>query len=326
MNTTDNNAPEDNTPAPEPKSIPTAASTPESPPPPPSPPTPASLAAISEMISGFVGKLVSLATRALTPKLVRRVNVWARIIGNYAVLAGIVLTLVYAIVAGVRFKSFVAFAVGVGLALGIVIAHYAAGRFMASSDKIISGTPGRISSMAFLECIGLFLLLGAIASFFGGIYLCIQLSSAVPLVWVIVVAPLLKLAAAIALNPSVIGIEQGDASAGEEALGLISFALKIWLKLVPSLFCLLAVAGCVVTVWGLFDSRGAGFNLSGMSGGMPLPFIGWFLASGMAGPALVLYACVTPVIVYLSFIFWSLGIDLARAILVIPDKLDNLKK
>ena len=277
------------------------------------------------MISGFVEKLVSLASKALTPELVRRVCGWARVVGNYAVLAGIVFTAIYSIIAAVRYRSPMFFALGLGFALGLVIAHYAAGRFMSSSDKILTGTPGRISSMAFLECAGLLLILGAIGLFAGGFYLSIETSSITPLIAAIIGAPLLVLAAAIALNPGSVGVEHGDASAGEEAIGLLSFCLKIWLKLVPPLFCLLAVAGGIVTVWGFFDSRAGGFDLSVVSAF--LPFMKIFLAMpGMEGPGILLYACLTPVIVHLCFIFWSLVLDLARAVLVIPDKLDKLKK
>jgi len=285
------------------------------------------LNAISETLSGFVGKLVALATRALTPEHIGRVTAGARLVGNYAVLAGIAFALIHAIIAAVRHKSLLVFVIGVCVALAIVVAHYAAGRFMDSSDKIIAGTPGRVSSKAFLECAGLFLLLGAIGMFAGGIYTSIRLSSAVPLISAIVIAPLLALAATIALNPGSVGIETGEAvSAGEEAIGLLSFCLKIWLKLVPALFCLLALAGCVVTVWGYFNQNVGSAGISGISSPVPLPFISQFMVSGMAGPSLVLYACVTPIIVYLSFIFWNLGLDLARAILSIPGKLDSLRR
>lgn len=281
---------------------------------------------ISEMISGFIGKIVSLATRALTPELVRRVTGWSRVIGNYAVLAGIVLTFIYSIILAVRLNRFSVFVMGVLVALGILLAHYVAGRFMASSDKIITGTPGRISSMAVLECFGLLMLLAAMGVLVTGIYATVQSSLAAPLVMAIVAAPLMTLAAAITLNPTTLGIEQGDASAGEEAIGLLSFALKIWLKLVVPLFCLLAIAGCVLIVWGFFSPNAANINVSGFVPGVPLPFIDLFMMKNMAGPSLVLYACMTPIIVYLCFIFFSLALDLARAILAIPAKLDNLKR
>lgn len=317
---------DDTQPTPVPTPTPAAEPAPAPAAPPPKPAL-ASLSAninsISEIIANFIGKLVALATRALTPDLVRRVTGWSRVAGNYAVLAGIVLTFIFGIIFAVKLKSFGAFVSGFVLALAIMLTHYVAGRFMASSDKIITGTPGRISSMAVLECFGLLMLLGAIAVLGGGIYMTFVLKSAMPLITAIVGALLIMLAAAITLNPVTLGIEEGNASAGEEALGLLSFALKIWLKLVVPLFCLLAVAGCVLTVWGWFDSSVLNLRL----GSIPfLPFIDMFMASGMAGPSLVLYACMTPIIVYLWFIFASLVLDLARAILAIPVKLDNLNR
>jgi len=346
MNTTENTTP-DPAPAPDPTSAsahaaeptpapaPAPEPTPAPAPAPAAPPKPsitlasltANINSISEVISTFITKLVTCATRALTPDLVRGATDWSRTIGNYAVLAGIALTLVYAIIQAIR-TSFGAFVAGVLIALAIVLAHYVAGRFMASSDKIITGTPGRISSMAFLECLGLFMLLAAIGVLGYGVYITFEIKfhSVVPLVSAIIAAPLITLAAAITLNPATLGIEQGDATAGEEALGLFSFALKIWLKLVPPLFCLLAIGGCALMIWGFFDSGVGDINLSAFIPGVPLPFIGLFMMKGMAGPSLVLYACLTPVIVYLCFIFLSLALDLARAVLSIPVKLDNLKK
>lgn len=284
---------------------------------------------INTLLADFVGRLIGLATRALSPKMIRCSLSCSRDAGQYAVLAGIVLTLVYAIVAAVRYKSFDAFATGLGIAIGLVIAQYAASRFMASSERILASTPNRISSKAFLDCAGLLLLLAALGLFIGGIYTAIRVSSAAPLVSAIVIAPLLMLAGAIALNPDVVGVEIKESSAGEEAVGIMSFCLKIWVKIVPPLFCLLALAGCVITVWSWFDAKMAAFSLSGFAqfGGVKLlPFLDAFMIRGMAGPSLVLYACMTPVIVYLLFIFWSLALDLARAILAIPGKLDSLKR
>lgn len=295
-------------------------------------PAAASLAANAEklttILAGFVGRLVDVATRALSPKLIECSLAWARVTGQFAVLAGIVLALVYAIVAAVRYRSFAIFLAGLGLALAIVVAQYAAGRFLGSSDKTIANTPNRISSKAFLDCAGLLLLLGAVGVLAGGIYSGVNLSAAAPIVSAIVIAPLLALAGGIALNPGVVGIEIAECGAGEEAIGIASFVLKIWLKCVPVLFGLLAVAGCVVTIWSWFDSSIANFGLAGRAGpgGMALPFMDAFMVQGMAGPSLVLYACMIPVIVYLAFIFWSLALDLARAILSIPAKLDHLKK
>ena len=305
MDTTENTTP---TPAPAPEPAPAPA--------PAAAPKPAvtlasltaSIEAISEKVSGFVGKLVSLTTRMLTPELVRGVNGWARVIGNYAVLLGIVLMFISSIVLAIRAKDFSLFAIGLGLALALVITHYAAGRFMSSSDKILTGTPGRISTMAFLECLGLLSLIGAIALFAGGIYLSIELRSFDPLIGAIIGTPLLVLTAAIALNPILVGVEHGEATAGEEAIGLLSFCLKVWLKLVPPLFCLLAIAGCIQVVKSLF---------------VDVPTA---IASSMAGSTLLLIACLAPILVYLNFIFFSLMLDLARAVLVIPGKIDNLKK
>ena len=293
----------------------------------PSTPVNINIDGLATMLSGFVEKLVALATQTLSPALVARVLGLSRAGGQFAVLAGIALTLVNAIIAGVRYRSFALAATGVGVAIAIVIAQYAATRFMGSSERIIAATPSRVSSTAFLECAGLLLLLGALALFIGGIYTAIKMSSSAALVSGIVVALLLAIAGAIALNPATAGVEiKEDASAGEEAVGLMFFCLKVWLKTVPLLFCLLAIAGCVVTIWSWFNPQMSAFALGGRGGALPLPFIDTFMVGGMAGPSLVLYACMTPVIVYLCFIFWSLTLDLARAILSLPAKLDALKK
>jgi len=308
MNTNENNTPE---PAPTPASA--------------FAPALASINAIAEIFSSIVGKIVSLATQALSPALIRQSCDGARVIGNYAVLASIVFTFINALIYAVRFRTIYIFLAGVGIMIALVIAHYAAGRFLAASDKIISGTPGRISSTAFPDCVGLLLLLLAIGVFVGGIIEGKQESSIVPFILAIVIALLLVLTAAITLNPKSVGIEIGNASAGEEAIGLISFFLKTCLKLVSAQFCLLALAGCVLTIWGFF-SPDMGANASGFFRLLPFASVLSVVPPSMIGPGIVLYACLTPIFTYLFFLFGSLMLDLARAILVLPEKLDSTRR
>src|SRR5215203_691224 len=68
----------------------------------------------STLLGEFVGSFLARVSRWLNAGFVERSLTWAKDSGQYAVLAGAVLTLVYAIYGAIKFNSFAVFVTGVG--------------------------------------------------------------------------------------------------------------------------------------------------------------------------------------------------------------------
>lgn len=278
------------------------------------------------LLGDLVGRVLGVVANALSPSLVQTALTLAKRVGHYAVLAGGALTLVYAIYAGIRDNSFGVFAVGLGLVAALAVAQYAAMRFLDAADTLISNTPGRVSSSAFLECTGLLLLLFAASALLGGIAASIRLGTIQLLIPALLTTIVCTALGAIALHPALANTHPGTGSAGEEAVGLLSFAAKACLKIVPIYFGLLAITGTLAVLLSFFSRDG---SVAGAAQGMmdTLPGVNRLpIPGGQIGTTAVITACLIPIAAYACFLLYHLSIDLVRAVLSLPGKLDSLRR
>lgn len=276
------------------------------------------------LLADFVARLVKLIGGVLSPNLVEKSLGFARHFGQYAILLGGALGLIASIVAAIRFNSFALFLGGIGFVVALAVAQFAAARFLTASDSLIETTPSRLSSLAFLECIGVLAVLGAIGSLLGGIVVSIQGGGAGMLIFALLVAVVFAFFGTIALHPHLASVEAGSGSAGEEAIGILAFFLKAMLKLVPLGFALLAIVGALVLAAGMV-APGSYFYLmlSQMIPSLPVPGLS---GPGLGGMGAVLLAALLPMIGYFSFLVASLPLELWRAVLSLPGKLDSLRR
>ena len=278
----------------------------------------------STFLGDFVGSLLGRIARWLNPGFVERSLAFSRDTGQYAVLAGAALTLVYAIYGAIKFNSFAFFLTGLCFVAALAVAQFAAMRFLGAATRAIANTPSQISSPAFLECTGLLVLLFSVGTLIGGVITSIQVSSMIPLLPALFISAVMMYLGAVSLHPQLVNVEAGLNSAGEEAIGLLSFFYKTGLKLTPLFFGLLAVAGSLAIVASFFE---AGQSLAGVIGSVlqlvPLPLA---IPSGFVGSAVVLLAALLPLAAYFLFLLSYLVIDVLRAVLCVPAKLDALRR
>ena len=282
---------------------------------------------VDTILGDFVGRSLVRISGWLSPALLRGSLGFAGRYGHFAVLAGAVLGLILAAVSAGRMHSFMFFATaGIGFVLAVAVAQFSAQRFMAAGAKLIATTPNQLSSKSFLECVGLFAILGAVGSLVGGLVTSVQSDSILPMIPALLMVAYLLFFAMIALHPEEVNVNiSGEATAGEEAISLLSFFTKIGLKLAPLFFFLLALVGAIFALLALF-SIGQDASQAFLSTLPLLPQLGAFAQSLPPGPLLVLLACLVPVIAYVFFLLWYLALDLMRAVLAVPRKLDELKK
>jgi len=275
------------------------------------------------IVADFVGKLLGLLRKFLCPELLEKSLSFTRHFGQYAVLLGGALGLIAAIAAAIRASDFGLFVIGIAFVIALAVGQFTAIQFLNASDQIIESTPSRVSSMAFLDCIGLLSALGAVGLLIGGIVGAIQGGGFSLLILALLLATLALGFATVALHPQLAAIESGSGSAGEEAVALITFFLKGILKLVPFIFGLFAIVGSLVLLVSIFapNSRFV-FMLSIALPTVPVPG----LSGGLSGLGIVFTATLLPIISYFMFMLASLPLELWRAILSLPAKLDALKK
>lgn len=285
---------------------------------------PKSLLFSGTLLADFVARLVQRAGTILSPALVERSLALARHFGQYAVLLGGALGLIAAMVAAIRTESLPLFLGGLGFVVVLAGAQFAAMRFLGASDALIESTPSRLSSTAFLECLGLLAVLGAVGALVGGVIVAIQASSFGLLIPALLMAIFWVFFGAIALHPHLASVEAGSGSAGEEAIGILAFFLKAALKLVPLAFALLATVGALALFVGIVaPSSQFSFVLSSVTPPIPVPGLS---GRGFGGASAVLGAALLPIAAYFAYLLSSLPLELWRAVLSLPGKLDALRR
>ena len=276
------------------------------------------------LMGDTVGGILGVVARVLSPTLVENSLSLAKRGGHYAVLAGGVLTLAYSIYAAIQQNSFAIFALGLGLVAALAIAQFVAMRFLDAADTLIGATPSRVSSPAFLECAGLIVLLFAAGTLLSGVAGAIAARSFMVLLPAVLLGIALTCFGAMALHPRMANVSTGSGTAGEEAIGLLAFFFKAWLKLAPLGFALFAVTGALAVLMSFFGEGGAMAGIAqGIVGSLPIPVR---IPPGQVGSALLVVACLVPIGAYFVFLLQYLLVDLARAVLSVPAKLDALKK
>ena len=111
------------------------------------------------------------------------------------------------------------------------------------------------------------------------------------------------------LNPSLLKVEVvRNVSAGEEFIGILSFFMKAMLKLIPLIFA-------VSMLFGAYQI-------------LAMLFTGYVNFAQFYGDVRSLYntamVALLPLSGYLLFLFYYFAIDMAKALLSIPEKLDKL--
>jgi hypothetical protein len=285
---------------------------------------PAEAPARAMFLGESVGKLLGVIARFLDAAFVEQSLTLARTAGHYAVTVGGALTLVYAIYVAAKLNSFTAFVAGLGLVIGIAVAQFAAQRLFKACELAVANTPSAVSSMAFLECVGLLAVIGALVTLIVGVVAAIELATIVPLMPAILFSLVLTYFGAVALHPELVNVTLANGTAGEEAIGLLAFFLKNSLKIVPITFCVLAVGGGIALLasfvqsgQNLAEAIGAAYNAMPLLPSLPY---------GLAAAGVVMLAALLPLIAYFSFVLEYLLLDVCRAILSVPGKLDLLRR
>jgi hypothetical protein len=109
-------------------------------------------------------------------------------------------------------------------------------------------------------------------------------------------------------------------------VGLLSFFSKAGLKLVPLFFLLFAAAGDLALLASFTQSGQAlAASIASVLQSSPIP-LPLDLTAGFGGSAVVMMAALIPMLGYFCFLVSYLAIDLVRAVLSVPAKLEALRR
>jgi hypothetical protein len=237
----------------------------------------------------------------------------ARQAGHLAYMAAAVIVVLAFLALGIRAESFEVFFIGLLILLPVaIVAHYLAVLFLDAGSGLLRKSPSELSSPAVLAFFALVFLAGSLYCFAMGLYGVIRGGSFLDFGIRMGEAAVLFYACGIAMNPPTVNVTAGaDLSAGEEALGIAMFLVKLPARLISVLFGVGSVVGLFAAIYLLYlvFAREPGFVFHPA----------YEIAHWVLGVALI------PFLVYLGFTVASLVVELLRAILRTPGRIEALR-
>jgi hypothetical protein len=282
---------------------------------------------------GFWDDLLSGIRRTFPASLIDWLSRCALQSGTVALALFAVIAPAYSIIQSIQLDSLLGCAVAVIKFLVLVIMLYVARRMIATLNQLIRGTPTRMASTAFLDCLVLIsLLIGVVTVGLAGFA---TVTGEMPLLGycaAVFIATTSAYGAMLCLHPTLLNVVIApDVSFGEEAVGVMSGLLKVFLCSVPVLFGMGVIVGTVgyaisaaIALAGTSDAREwiEQMNRFGRSGLMPRPVVFLLFAGGFEGA--VVTSALLPVFAYVTSVMGYLALDCARSIMIVPRKLDAL--
>lgn len=239
--------------------------------------------------------------------------------GSFLLLVGAALTLVWSVVTAVRTNNAYVLGGGIGAVILLLILQFTAQRFLAAGKELVENSRTTVNSTAVMDCLALLLVTASLGTLLTGIIAAIQTGNLTALIFNLVLAVALLAVAALCLSPDIVGVSVQQSTAGEEAMGVLSFFLKAGLFVIPLSYFVAGVTGCVA-VLAAFSDSGALFANS-FATMLPL---GWFqFLQVPLGVALLLAGAMVPVLSYFWFLSLYLPLDVIQAIVSLPTKLDR---
>lgn len=262
----------------------------------------------------FVRTLLDGLRRGFTENGLAGADRAARQAGHLAYIAAALLLVLAFLILGVRSDSFRT--VFAGLLLippAAAILHFLAVLFLDAGESLLRKSPSELASPAVLSFLALLFLLGSVGFFLASLYGVIVGTSFATFGVRMGIAAVLLYACGVALNPETVHVGPGEnMTAGEEALGICMFLVKLPVRLVPFLFGVGSVVGVCAAVYLLYL----------VIAGEPVFVAGeaYRLACNILGVALL------PFVIYVGFALAYLAVELLRAILRTPAKIEALRQ
>lgn len=259
--------------------------------------------------------LLERARTVLHPRLFEDISKILTRVGDYGLPTAAVLGFVLATTVAIQADGFAPFVYGLGWILAVVLLRYIAASFSNAGEGVLKNSRSQLGSLAFPNCFALILLVVGLLLLFGLLFRAIQLES-LRLLWLGLGGFLVcEFLAWIGMNPVLTEVTLNPRiSPGDEALGILSFLLKAFLRLVPIGYGIGVVVGSLSLLANLY-------NL--LADDWP-PSVAF--AAGMRSADLVLTAGALPLTGLLTFLLAHLVINVLRAILAVPLKLDHLAR
>ena len=256
-------------------------------------------------------KLVEVFRGILTSNFLEFCIKWITRIGHIGIIVAAALGFLFALIFAIRSNSFIAFLYGIIFVLLLFVLQYTAKKFLNAGETLIENNPTQLASQAFLDCFAFLALIGGVVALIIYIIRAIRVESIEVFFMGLGLFVFLEFLALVAFNPKEANIKIVKTNyAGQEALGIITFFIKAFMRLIPIFFGVLMVVWTIILFIAFIRLFGNNLDYA------------WY--RGYQAAVQILSAALLPFIAYILFVLFYLCVDVIKAILSIPEKLDKL--
>ncbi len=281
--------------------------------------------AFEHYLTDRVGAVLDWARRFLQPAFLDSSLAVSGRLGHIALLLGAAGSFAYIVYRSWQNGSWFDIIGGIITLAGLVCAQFAARHFFRANESLLK--PTLLARPVLLDGAALLALFSTVSLLLGTVVACIRFGMWQPLLPMFLTGALWVYLAIIALHPATVKVGFAPQGEGEEVMGIIAWLMKTMLKLLPLFFCVWTVLGCVAIILSFFDLSEYVFGVvNRYMPALPRSFRLPSDASGFQGLVLLVAACLMVPAAHVMFLAVSLPLDLWRALLSVPARLDALRK
>lgn len=227
------------------------------------------------------------------------------LVGYYGLYVAMVMLLVYAGVFGTKTGTLpITLAASLAGVAVLFVLQYVSGKFLPALDTLNRSTSGRVSSTALPDCFALLSICAGPALLVALVIFALPLGIFSLMLWAIGAFVLCEYVAILSLNLDALNIKvETDASAGEEAIGILTFLAKLILRLVPVAFGM----GVALGISDLIIASALAASNSAVASVTTIAMV----------PMLFTFAAL-PIVAYVIFLLAYLLVDVLHSILKLP--------
>lgn len=271
--------------------------------------------------------ILDTARTAFHPEFARSTAALFAAVGHYTLYVAMVLLVGIHVAVGMMHRSLGTVLFGFGAVAVLAVLQYAARRIPGAVERLDRASVSRMPSPVFLDCC---VLLSFVGSFLGLVGWTVYAVSTQDFGWIfpaVIAFILLQYLAAVTLNPESLHLTlTPDATAGEEAIGLLSLLVRLGMQAVPVVFgvgvlwggFLLLYAVVLFAVPSMSEQVALDFGpdvlTQAILSGVTLPPA---QAAALVATVLLTLAAACPLLAYVLFLACHLGIELLRSMLAI---------
>ncbi len=255
---------------------------------------------------------VGLAREACPSDLPGTLSALAGNVGIIALYVAAAVVPIGGAVLAIKTNNFAGLALTIAASVTLIVGQYVAQRLLGACDAAIHTNKTYVSSLAIPDCLFVAVTVGTIGGVVTLLWLSIQESQFNLFLAAIALLVVGVFAALVAIQPSGISVfVRPECRAAEEAVGVLTFLMKFFLRCAP-------IAFAAAVAFGTFRAISLVVDILRMPRESLLPVI--FQSYSVGG--LLLAATAIPLYAYLIMLIYYLSLDIISAIVSIPGKLD----